>query len=115
VAAAEPECPQRLGVLAPLGQQPQRPVGRNTQLADRRVLVRPRIPNDHVPHDTSAFAHLLRSGDQAGGRHRRIERLERRPAVPGRSRGRVRHEPDGSIGIPRWERKQVTYDPHRED
>jgi hypothetical protein len=56
-----PESPQRLGVPAPVGQ-PQRPVRRNPQFSNERVLVRPRIPNDHVMHATSTFTHILPGG-----------------------------------------------------
>jgi hypothetical protein len=46
----EPESPQRLGVLAALRQQSQRPVRRNPQFAYCRMLIWPRIPNNHVMH-----------------------------------------------------------------
>jgi len=47
VVTVEPESPQRFGVLAALRQQPQRPVRRNPQFAYCRVLIWPRIPNNH--------------------------------------------------------------------
>ncbi|MDX6342079.1 MAG: hypothetical protein QOH87_2217 [Trebonia sp.] len=47
---AEPEFPQRLGVVVPFGQQPKCPVRRNPQFAYRSPLIWQCIPNHHVMH-----------------------------------------------------------------
>src|ERR1700722_17043530 len=57
----EAESPQRLDVVAALGEQPECLVGGDPQVADGRVLVGPRLTNDH-PMDVISPDGRFRSG-----------------------------------------------------